>query len=53
MVAGGFHKMLHDKKVSYDGSCASAARPIIVSACDYMAANHSASCNRPSPAKRV
>lgn len=47
MVAGGFHKMLHDKKVSYDGSCASAARPIIVSACDYMAANHSSCTGHP------
>jgi AcrR family transcriptional regulator len=41
MVASGFHKMLHDRNISYDGTCTSAARPIILAACDYMAANHS------------
>jgi len=41
MVAGGFHQLLRERSVSYDGTCASAARPIILAACDYMALNHS------------
>jgi AcrR family transcriptional regulator len=41
MVAGGFHKFLNDRKVSYDGSCASAAGPIALAACDYLRECHS------------
>jgi AcrR family transcriptional regulator len=41
MVAGGFHKLLDDRKVSYDGSCAAAAGPIVLAACDYLCACHS------------
>jgi len=43
MVAGGFHRLLRERSVSYDGSCVSAARPIILAACDYMAQNHGSS----------
>jgi len=43
MVAGGFHQMLHERSVSYDGTCASAARPIILAVCDYLAM-HQSSC---------
>jgi AcrR family transcriptional regulator len=39
-VAGGFHHLLHERKVAYDGTCASAAGAIILAACDYMALNH-------------
>jgi AcrR family transcriptional regulator len=39
-VAGGFHQMLHERSVSYDGSCASAARPIILAVCDFLAMHH-------------
>jgi AcrR family transcriptional regulator len=35
MVAGGFHQLLNQRKVSYDGSCPSAARAIILAACDF------------------
>ncbi len=43
LIAGGFHQMLHERSVRYDGSCASAARPIILAACDYLA-THQSSC---------
>jgi AcrR family transcriptional regulator len=43
LVAGGFHQLLHERSVRYDGSCASAARPIILAACDY-GAMHQGSC---------
>jgi AcrR family transcriptional regulator len=41
MVAGGFHRMLEDRKVRFDGTCASAAAPVILAACDYLAECHS------------
>jgi AcrR family transcriptional regulator len=47
MVAGGFHQLLRERSVSYDGSCASAARPIILAACDYMALHHSECPSQP------
>ncbi len=40
LVAGGFHQLLHERKVSYDGTCATAASGIILAACDYMVLNH-------------
>jgi AcrR family transcriptional regulator len=40
MVAAGFHKLLDERKVSYDGSCASAAGPIVRAACDYLCEFH-------------
>jgi AcrR family transcriptional regulator len=40
-VAGGFHKLLDDRKVSYDGSCAAAAGPVVRAACDYLCESHS------------
>jgi AcrR family transcriptional regulator len=40
LVAGGFHELLHERKVSYDGSCPSAVGTVIRTACDYMALNH-------------
>jgi AcrR family transcriptional regulator len=36
MVAGGFHQMLEQRKVCYDGSCPGASRAIILAACDYL-----------------
>ncbi len=35
MVAGGFHELLSQRNVSYDGSCPSAARAIILATCDF------------------
>lgn len=43
LIAGGFHQMLHERNVGYNGTCPSAARPIILAACDYLAL-HQRSC---------
>lgn len=37
LIAGGFHKMLGERSVQYDGSCPSAAGAIVLAACDYLA----------------
>jgi AcrR family transcriptional regulator len=44
MVASGFHMMLHERNVSFDGSCPSAASAIIHATCDYLA--QSQGCTR-------
>jgi AcrR family transcriptional regulator len=36
MAAGGFHKMLHERNVLFDGTCPSAASAIILATCDYL-----------------
>ena len=50
MVAGGFHWLLHERKVRYDGTCPSAAKAIILAVCDYLAQSHAggAECQRQS-----
>jgi AcrR family transcriptional regulator len=47
-VAGRFHKLLDERKVSYDGSCAAAAGTIVLAACDYLLECHSShdACQR-------
>jgi AcrR family transcriptional regulator len=40
MVGSGFHMMLHERNVSFDGSCPSAASAIIHATCDYLAQSH-------------
>jgi AcrR family transcriptional regulator len=37
MIAGGFHRILKDRSVQYDGSSPSAAGPIVLAACEYLA----------------
>jgi AcrR family transcriptional regulator len=37
LIAGGFHKVLGERSVRYDGTCPLAARAIILAACDYLA----------------
>jgi AcrR family transcriptional regulator len=37
LIAGGFHRMLAERSVQYDGTCPSAAAAIILAACDYLA----------------
>ena len=37
LIAGGFHKVLGERSVRYDGTCPSAARAIILAACEYLA----------------
>ena len=36
MVGGGFHKLLHDRAVTFDGTCPSAAGAVIQATCDYL-----------------
>jgi AcrR family transcriptional regulator len=40
MVAGGFHQLLRERNVRYDGTCTSAASTIILATCDYLAQSH-------------
>ena len=49
-IAGGFHQLLDERNVQFDGSCPSAATAIILATCDYLATTHSnpAVCNRQS-----
>jgi AcrR family transcriptional regulator len=46
MVAGGFHMLLHERNVIYDGSCPSAARAVILATCDYLTMTHNAECQQ-------
>jgi AcrR family transcriptional regulator len=50
MVAGGFHKLLHERSVRYDGSCPSAASAVILAVCDYLTQTHTSTtvCQRQS-----
>jgi AcrR family transcriptional regulator len=49
MVAGGFHKLLAERNVMYDGTCPSAASAIILATCDYLTQTHAeGNCNRNS-----
>ena len=50
MVAGGFHRLLDERNVKYDGTCASAAGAIILATCDYLSECHKgqAECQRQS-----
>jgi len=48
-VGGGFHIILHQRNVLFDGTCPTAASAIILAACDYLTQSHSSSvCNRQS-----
>lgn len=48
-VGGGFHMMLHQRNVLFDGTCPSAAGAIILAACDYLTQTHAgAACPRQS-----
>lgn len=51
MVGGGFHKLLYERNVTFDGTCPSAASAIILATCDYLTLTHSSpgGCNRNSP----
>ena len=50
LIAGGFHKVLHERDVRYDGGCPSQAGAIIAATCDYLAQVHaSGRCSAPNP----
>jgi AcrR family transcriptional regulator len=42
MVAGGFHQLLHDRQIAFDGS-GEALKSIIACTCDYLASAHAGS----------
>ena len=49
MVAGGFHRLLHERNVQFDGTCPSAARGVILAVCDYLAQAHTGgACSKQS-----
>jgi len=50
MVAGGFHALLHERNVSYDGTCPSAVSALILATCDYLTHTHTSrtECQRQS-----
>jgi AcrR family transcriptional regulator len=48
MVVGGFHMLLHERNVSYDGTCPTALRSLILATCDYLSLNHAPDCTRQS-----
>ena len=50
MVAGGFHSLLHDRNVRYDGTCPAAATALILATCDYLTETHTSNseCQRHS-----
>lgn len=50
MVAGGFHALLHERNIQYDGSCPTAIRAVILATCDYLTQTHTAQdvCKRQS-----
>jgi AcrR family transcriptional regulator len=40
MVAGGFHMLLHERNVLYDGTCPTAASAVILATCDFLTRTH-------------
>jgi AcrR family transcriptional regulator len=40
MIAGGFHSLLHQREIHYDGTCPAAAGAIILAVCDYLLQSH-------------
>jgi len=50
MVAGGFHTLLNERNVSYDGTCPSAVSALILATCDYLTHTHTSrtECQRQS-----
>lgn len=36
MVAGGFHMLLQERNIGYDGTCPTAANALILATCDYL-----------------
>lgn len=49
MVGGGFHAMLYERNVAFDGTCSEALRALVLAACDYVSQAHSGGdCERQS-----
>jgi AcrR family transcriptional regulator len=49
-VGSGFHMLLHQRNVQFDGTCPSGAGAIVLATCDYLTLNHDGGdvCNRQS-----
>jgi AcrR family transcriptional regulator len=49
LIAGGFHKLLHERNVRFDADCPSAASAVIQATCDYLVLGHQGNnCNKES-----
>jgi AcrR family transcriptional regulator len=49
LVAGGFHHLLHEREVKFDGTCPEALGAIVLATCDYLTQTHSSQgCHRQS-----
>ncbi len=50
MVAGGFHRLLQERNVVFDGTCNGAVGAIVLAACDYLTLTHTGGgeCERQS-----
>jgi AcrR family transcriptional regulator len=51
LVGGGFHKLLNERNIRFDGTCSTAVASVILATCDYLTqthANHS-ECTRQNP----
>jgi AcrR family transcriptional regulator len=46
MIAGGFHKLLSERNVGFDGTCPSAISALILAVCDYLSLHCSTDCRR-------
>jgi AcrR family transcriptional regulator len=47
MVAGEFHQLLEERKVQFNGECASSAAPVVLATCDFLArCSHPAGANK-------
>ena len=50
LIAGGFHRLLHERNVQYNPCCPSAASAVIFAVCDYFVLMHQGSdCKGQSP----
>jgi AcrR family transcriptional regulator len=50
LIAGGFHKVLHERDVRYDAGCPTQANTIIAAVCDYLLEIHAnGACAKHSP----
>lgn len=50
LIAGGFHRILHERDVRYEGGCPAQASTIIAAVCDYLAQIHeSGRCAKRNP----
>jgi AcrR family transcriptional regulator len=51
LVGGGFHKLLHERNIRFDGTCSTAIAAVILATCDYLTQTHAnrQECARQNP----